>query len=67
MKQICKRFKQVRLDAGLTQPEYAKKLRITRVSVNAIEHKRYAPTIETMRRMKKVFGKSYEWIIDGKN
>jgi DNA-binding XRE family transcriptional regulator len=66
MKQICKRFKQVRLEAGLTQPEYAKKLKITRVSVNAIENFRYAPKIDTIRRMKKVFGKSYEWIIDGK-
>jgi DNA-binding XRE family transcriptional regulator len=66
MKQICKRFKQVRLEAGLTQPEYAKKLKITRVSVNAIENFRYAPKIDTIRRMKKVFGKSYDWIIDGK-
>jgi DNA-binding XRE family transcriptional regulator len=66
MKQICKRFKQVRIEAGLTQPEYAKKLKITRVSVNAIENFRYAPKIDTIRRMKKVFGKSYDWIIDGK-
>lgn len=66
MKQICKRFKQVRIEAGLTQPEYAKKLKITRVSVNAIEHCRYLPTIENIKRMKKVFGISYEWILDGK-
>lgn len=66
MEQICKRFKQVRLEAGLTQPQYAKKLKITRVSVNAIENFRYAPTIDTIKRMKKVFGLTYDWIIDGK-
>jgi DNA-binding XRE family transcriptional regulator len=66
MKQICKRFKQVRLEAGLTQPEYAKILKMTRESVNAIENFRYAPKLATIRLMKKHFGKSYDWIIDGK-
>ena len=66
MKAVCKRFKEIRLEAGLTQPQYAKKLKITRVSVNAIENFRYAPKIETIKRIKKVFGKYYDYIIEGK-
>jgi DNA-binding XRE family transcriptional regulator len=66
MNHICARFKQVRIDAGLTQPQYAKKLKITRVSVNAIENFRYQPSIDTIKRMKKVFGLTYDWIIEGK-
>lgn len=64
--QICKRFKKVRLEAKLTQPQYAAKLGLTRSAVNAIENLRYCPSVETIRKIKKVFDKSYDWILDGK-
>lgn len=63
---LCDRFKQIRLEAGLTQPEYATKLKMTRSSVNAIEHYRYSPSISTIMKLKKNFGRSYNWIIEGK-
>lgn len=64
--QICKRFKKVRLEAKLTQPKFAAKLDLTRSAVNAIEHFRYCPSVETIKKIKKVFNKSYDWILDGK-
>lgn len=64
--QICKRFKQVRKEAGLTQVEFGEKLNITRQSVCAIELCRYCPSVDTIREIKKKFGRSYEWMIDGK-
>ena len=65
-RQICKRFKMVRLEANLTQPQYGAKLNLTRSAVNAIEHFRYCPSIETIKLIKKKFNKSYDWIIEGK-
>jgi DNA-binding XRE family transcriptional regulator len=66
MKEICKRFKQVRKNAGLTQPEYAKMLNITRSAVNAIENERYLPSIEMLQILHKKFKVSYNWLIDGR-
>jgi DNA-binding XRE family transcriptional regulator len=66
MKEICKRFRQVRKNAGLTQPQYAKILGITRSAVNAIENERYLPSIEMLRIIHKKFKLSYNWLIDGK-
>lgn len=64
-KQICKRFKQVRKDAGLTQPKYAKILGITRSAVNAIENERYLPSISMLQIIHKKLEIPYEWLIDG--
>lgn len=66
MQSICKRFKQVRLEAGLTQISFAERLKMTRAAVNAIEHFRYCPGVETLFLIKKHFGKSYDWLIEGK-
>lgn len=66
MKEICKRFKQVRKNAGLTQPQYAKILDITRSAVNAIENERYLPSIQMLQTIHKEFKVSYNWLIDGK-
>jgi transcriptional regulator with XRE-family HTH domain len=66
MKEICDRFKQIRKQAGLTQPEYGEKIGLTRVTVNAIENYRQLPTINTLKRIKEVFGVSYNWLIEGK-
>lgn len=64
--EICKRFKKVRKDAGLTQPKYAKILGISRSAVNAIENQRYLPSIQMLQTIHKEFGISYDWLIDGK-
>lgn len=64
--QICRRFKKLRAETGLTQPEFGKGLKLTRSAVNAIEQGRYCPSIETIKLIKKKFNKSYDWIIEGK-
>jgi len=64
--QICKRFKQVRKEAGLTQIDFGSKIGLTREAVSAIELGRYCPPVDAIRKIKKNFGRSYNWILDGK-
>lgn len=59
------RFRQMRMDAGMTQKEMAYELGITRVSVNAIEINRFLPSLDLIRKAHKRFNKSYFWIMDG--
>ena len=63
---ICTRFRAIRKQRGLTQPEYALELGTTRVAVNAIEHFRYNPGLELLKEMRGKYGLSYDYIIDGK-
>lgn len=65
-KPLCKRFKIIRNEAGLTQEQYAEHLQITRSAVNAIEHFRYTPTLDIIVAIHKKFKRSYEFIIEGK-
>lgn len=63
---ICKRFRDIRKNLGLTQPEYAEVLGTTRVAVNAIEHGRYNPGLELLKELRSQYHYSYDYIIDGK-
>ena len=59
------RFRQIRVDAGLTQAEFGGMLSLTRMGVNAIETGRYNPTLDVIILLRKKFRKTYNWIIDG--
>ena len=63
---LCKRMKDIRLRAGLTQPEFADQLFTTRVAINAIENCRYNPGLEILRNLKDKYNLSYDYLIDGK-
>jgi DNA-binding XRE family transcriptional regulator len=64
--ELCKRVKAIRDRAGLTQPEFADELGITRVAINAIENERYNPGLDLLRALKEKFNLSYDYLIDGK-
>lgn len=65
-KDINKRFKQTRAEAGMTQEEMAEAVGITRSAVKQIETGRMIPNIYILRRWRQVFKRSYDWILDGK-
>lgn len=46
--------------AGLTQDELARRLMVTRQTVNAIENDRYNPTLELAFKLANVFGITVE-------
>lgn len=62
---VCKRFRKLRIDNELTQPQLADILKTTRANINQIERGNHAPSIANMRILKKKFNISYEWLIDG--
>jgi len=59
------RFRQIRIDNGLTQEEMGERIGLTRMGVNAIELNRYDPVLSTITAIKKKFGVTYDYIIDG--
>jgi transcriptional regulator with XRE-family HTH domain len=64
--ELCERFKTIRTDRGLTQPEFAEELGTNRVLVNAIENYRFNPGLELLRVIRAKYHYSYDYIIDGK-
>lgn len=50
------RIRELREQAGLTQDELARRLMVTRQTINAIENDRYNPTLELAFRLAKAFG-----------
>jgi len=66
-KMVCQRVRTVRLNNKLTQKEFALKLKTTRENLNQIERGTHAPSIQIMRMLKKNYGITYGWLIDGKD
>lgn len=60
------RIRDLRDQAGLTQDELARRLMVTRQTVNAIENDRYNPTLELAFRLANVFGTKIEDIFSWK-
>jgi putative transcriptional regulator len=54
--------RELRTERGWTQAELARKLEVSRNSVNAIETGRYEPSLPLAMRIARVFGKSVEEI-----
>ena len=56
------RMKVARAEMDLTQEELAKRIGVSRQSINAIESGRYVPSTVLALKMAQVFGKSVEEI-----
>lgn len=55
MPEIISNLKQYRKQAGYTQEELAKKLEVTRQTINAIEQGKYQPTLLLAHNCAKLF------------
>jgi len=64
-KSFGKNIKTIRLSLNLTQQQFAEKLNISRSCVKHWENDETLPNLYMLRKMKEVFGISYEEIIDG--
>ena len=62
---IGKNLMLVRLKHGLNQQEAADKLGLTLSSIKAIERNNYKPNYIILRKYKKVFKTTYDFLIDG--
>lgn len=56
------RLKALRAERGLTQEDLARKLKVTRQTVNAIEQGKYLPSLGLAFKIAKLFEKSIEEI-----
>lgn len=63
---ICERFRITRIEQGLRQIDYAEMLGVKLSLVKNIERGTCAPSYDVVRRWKKRFHVSYEWILEGK-
>ncbi len=54
MENIIRRLREAE---GLTQEELARKLRVTRQTINAIENNKYNPTLELAFKLARLFGR----------
>lgn len=54
----------LRESLGLTQDELAKRLGVTRQTINAIENDKYNPTLQLAFKLSRLFGCSIEEVFD---
>ncbi|MCW7252341.1 helix-turn-helix domain-containing protein [Escherichia coli] len=64
---ISERIRKRRRDIGLTQQQVAKAIGVTRVSVTKWENGSTKPDGENLHLLSKLFSKSPEWILYGKD
>lgn len=59
---ISERFRAIRLQAGLTQAEFADTLQVGIPYIKGVEQGRFAPTHEVIARVAKDYKRSVDWI-----
>lgn len=64
--EINDRIRQIRIDLGVTQKDFAAMINITLSSLKAIENKVVAPNLFTLRQVHHRCGKSYDYIMEGR-
>lgn len=64
MKTLGENLRQIRLELGLTQREFALKLGYTERNVGNWEHNRSIPTMTTIKKIHEIFGVAYDDIYD---
>ena len=58
-------IRRLRFESGeMTQQALADRIRVTRQTVNAIEGKKYSPSLEVAFRIARVFGKPLEEVFE---
>ena len=62
---IYDRIKEIRLNAGLTQEEFAASIGLKRGNLANIEIGRQLPTIETITDIVRIYDTTFDWIIAG--
>jgi transcriptional regulator with XRE-family HTH domain len=62
---IQERIKQIRVESGLTQEEFAEKIGLKRGNYSQIELGRQMPTFEVITQIARNFNKSYAYLIEG--
>jgi len=58
-------IRQIRKSLNISQEEFANKLNISRSTIQHWENNYTEPNLDALRKMKQVFGVSYDEIIDG--
>lgn len=64
--EINDRIRQIRIDLGLTQKDFASMINLNLSSVKAIENKVVAPNIYTLLQIHNRCNKSFDYIMKGK-
>ncbi|MFD2874079.1 XRE family transcriptional regulator [Mucilaginibacter ximonensis] len=62
---IHARIKDLRIQSGKSQEEFAVSINLKRGNLSQIELGKQLPTLDTIREIARIYGKSYQWIIDG--
>ena len=60
---VGRRLREVRLQAGLTQPDLGEKARMAAAEISKIENGRRTPTLETLERLTKALGVAVEDVV----
>jgi transcriptional regulator with XRE-family HTH domain len=59
---LCKRFRQIRKEAGLTQQAFGEEINVGLPYVKAIEQGRFAPSHQLILEVSKKFRRSLNWL-----
>ena len=62
---IAKRLKEIRTKEGLTQLEWSKIINMSPPAVGALENAWYLPNLDVLKKIKKKYGYSYDFLLDG--
>lgn len=63
---IHTRIKKIRIESGLNQEDFAASIGLKRGNYAQIELGKQLPTIETVSRIVRIYNKTYEWVLEGK-
>jgi len=63
---IYARLKELRQEAGLSQEDFATSIGLKRPNYAQIEGGKQYPTLETIKQIVRIYHKTYDWLIDGK-
>lgn len=64
-KAVGRRIKALRQRAGLQQQQFAKRLHIAKSTLHGYESGNRPLTVETMRRLRREFGVTLDWLLFG--
>ncbi|MBB6127883.1 XRE family transcriptional regulator [Mucilaginibacter lappiensis] len=63
---IYVRLKELRQETGLSQEDFATSIGLKRPNYAQIEGGKQYPTLETIKQIVRIYNKTYDWLIDGK-
>ena len=63
---VPRRIRGLRMDRGLTQAEFARRIGCSMAMISSVEIGRARPSLKLMRRCAEEFGVEMEWLVGGK-